>query len=104
MNAGTAANVVFRPKEKIYTDEHIREYQGCPTIATTRKGRIFLGWYSGGATEPHIDNFNILSCSDDFGKTWRQVLVIPGSRAMGIHALDIQLWTAPDGSLYVYWV
>ena len=97
--------ILMYPTDVKYCDESIRLFQGCPTLAITRGGRIFLGWYSGGTREPHIDNFNLLICSDDGGKTWsRPVLVIPGSRERCVQALDIQLWTAPDGKLWVFWV
>src|SRR5699024_5904860 len=88
-----------------YTDVTVRQFQGCPTIAATRGGRLYVGWYSGGVREPHIDNFNLLVYSDDQGKSWsRPLLVIPSSRERLVHALDIQLWLSPDGRLYVYWV
>lgn len=100
-----ACELVLRPDDPKYTDEHIRLYQGCPTLAVTRGGRIYLGWYSGGTREPHIENFNLLVCSDDDGVSWsKPLLVIPSSRENLIHALDIQLWTAPDGRLFVFWV
>lgn len=92
------------PNDSRY-DEKIRQYQGCPTIAVTRGGRIYLGWYSGGRCEPHMDNYNLLEYSDDGGKSWsKPILVIPSSRERCVHALDIQLWTAPDGRLFVFWV
>lgn len=92
------------PKDPAF-DTSIREFQGCPTIAVTRGGRIFAGWYSGGKCEPHMDNYNLLIYSDDRGRTWSEpVVVITSSKEKLIHALDIQLWTAPDGSLHVYWV
>ena len=50
-----ACDVLYRTQDPKYSEE-IREYQGCPTVATTRGGRIYLGWYSGGTTEPHIEN------------------------------------------------
>lgn len=85
--------------------ESIREFQGCPSIAITPKGRIFMGWYSGGFREPHMDNYNLLIYSDDLGKTWSEpVLIIPSNKEHCIHALDIQLWTSPEGKLYVFWV
>lgn len=97
-------DILYRPTDPRYA-ESIRQYQGCPTIAVTHGKRIFLGWYSGGITEPHIDNYNLLIYSDDEGKTWSSpLLVIPSSRELGIHALDIQLWTDPRGFLHVYWV
>lgn len=85
--------------------EDIRAFQGCPTLAVSRGGRLFLGWYSGGTREPHIENYNLLLSSDDGGATWSEpILVIPSSREHMIHALDIQLFTDPCGRLHVYWV
>ena len=100
-----ACPVLLHPQEARYTDEHTRQFQGCPTIAVTRGGRIYAGWYSGGICEPHIENFNLVTVSDDGGKSWsKPLLVIPSVAELGIHALDIQLWLAPDGSLHIYWV
>lgn len=97
--------LIKNPSDPKYTDEHIRKFQGCPTIAVTRGGRIYLGWYSGGTREPHIENFNLLVKSDDGGESWsKPLLVIPSSRERFVHALDIQLFTAPDGRLFVFWV
>lgn len=99
-----ACPVLYRPEDAKY-EERIRQFQGCPTLATTKGGRIYLGWYSGGTTEPHIENYNLLHYSDDNGKSWsKPLLVIPSNKELGIHALDIQLWTAPDGTLHVFWV
>lgn len=93
-----------RPTDPQYA-ESIRRFQGCPTLAITRGGRIYAGWYAGGTREPHIENYNLLVYSDDLGMTWSQpVLIIPSDEAALIHALDIQLWIAPDGRLHVYWV
>lgn len=105
MNAEkTPCPILIRPDDPIY-DENIREFQGCPTVAVTRGGRIFVGWFSGGIREPHMDNYCLLTFSDDGGKTFgRPYLVIPSSKELLIHAEDIQLWTAPDGTLYVFWV
>lgn len=99
-----APQLLYRPTDHRYS-EGIREFQGCPTVAVTRGGRIFLGWYSGGTKEPHIDNYNLIVYSDDGGKSWTEpYLVIPGSRELGIHSLDIQLWLSPRGELHVFWV
>ena len=99
-----ACEVLVRPTDLKYA-EAIRQFQGCPTIAVTRGGRIYLGWYSGGVREPHIRNYNLLVYSDDQGASWSDpLLVIPGSREKGIHALDIQLFIDPDGALHVLWV
>ena len=60
-----ACEFIMNPTDERFTNEHIRNFQGCPTIAITKKGRIFLAWYSGGTREPHIENFNLIIKSDD---------------------------------------
>ena len=97
-------SVLYRPDDAAYGEE-IRRFQGCPTIAVTQKGRIYLGWYSGGSCEPHMENYNLLMYSDDACKTMEgPLLVIPSSKEHFVHALDIQLWIDPMGHLHVYWV
>ncbi|MBQ7901786.1 MAG: exo-alpha-sialidase, partial [Clostridia bacterium] len=102
--ANTIANVLYQPTDCKY-DQKVRQWQGCPTIAITPGGRIYAGWYTGGSREPHINNYNMLVYSDDKGKSWSEpLLIIPGNEELQIQALDIQLWTAPDGRLFVFWV
>ena len=73
-------DVLMYPTDRRYA-ESIRLYQGCPTVAVTRGGRLFAGWYSGGTTEPHMDNYNLMVQSDDGGKSWsKPVLVIPSDK------------------------
>ena len=38
-----ACDFINYPTDERFTDEHIRKFQGCPTIAITKEGRIFLG-------------------------------------------------------------
>lgn len=96
--------VLMNPTDPKY-DESIRLFQGCPTIAATKGGRLYMGWYAGGTKEPHMDNYNLLIYSDDQGKTWsKPLVVIPSSYELWVHALDIQLFTDPDGKLHVCWV
>ena len=99
-----ACDILYRPTDEKYA-EKIRQYQGCPSIAISPKGRIFVAWYSGGTDEPHIENYNLLVYSDDDGKTWSDhLLVIPSCEERLVHALDIQLWCDPCGKLHVFWV
>ena len=99
-----SCDVLYKPKDIKY-HESIRMFQGCPTVAVTNGGRIYLGWYSGGVREPHMNNYNLLIYSDDKGATWSEpLLVIPSSYEYNIHALDIQLFVDPDGALHVLWV
>ena len=55
-----ACELIVYPQEEKYINESVRNFQGCPTSAVTKKGRIFLGWYSVGRREPHMDNFNLV--------------------------------------------
>lgn len=99
-----ACDILVNPTDEKFAEKR-RLFQGCPTLAVTPKGRIYAGWYSGGTCEPHMGNYNLLVYSDDGGESWSMpVLVIPSDKQRLIHALDIQLWTAPDGALHVYWV
>ncbi|MBQ8508687.1 MAG: exo-alpha-sialidase [Clostridia bacterium] len=105
-NAGKqSCEIIWNPTDEKYTNEHIRHFQGCPTIAVTRGGRIFMGWYSGGRCEPHMENFNLIVKSDDGGETWsKPIVVIPSSMERWVQSLDIQLWIDPDGRFHVFWV
>lgn len=97
-------DVLHYPTDARYA-EAIRQYQGCPTIAATRGGRLFAGWYSGGTQEPHMDNYNLVVMSDDRGETWSApILIIPSDKERLIHSLDVELWTDPEGRLWVFWV
>ena len=102
--AKIACKVKYKPNDPKY-DEKIRKFQGCPTVAVSKRGRVFLGWYSGGTSEPHMENYNYLVYSDDGGKTFGEpLLVIESEKERNVHALDIQLWIAPNGALWVFWV
>ena len=86
------------------TWEENRAWQGCPTVARTRGGRLFAGWYTGGMFEPCIDNFNVLVKSDDGGKTWSHpILAVYTDREKRIRNIDIQLWIDERGQLWIMW-
>ncbi|MBQ8291000.1 MAG: exo-alpha-sialidase [Clostridia bacterium] len=102
-NSAKTAFCIEYPTDPLYVDETTRRFQGCPSIAVTKKGRIFAAWYSGGVAEPHPDNFTLLVYSDDSGKTWsKPVFVALSNRDKGIHAMDMQLYVEENGSLSVY--
>ena len=73
-----------------------RLWQGCPTVARTRGGRLYAGWYSGGLQEPSLLNYNLLVRSDDDGLTWSEPLLVINSVPDALlQSLDIQLWSDP---------
>ena len=94
---------IYTTPPEIFNDIH-RCWQGCPTIERVSSGRLFAGWYSGGLKEPDYNNYCLLVKSDDSGNSWSQpILVIESNFWKGIRAIDIQLWNAPDGKLWVFW-
>ena len=92
----------FAPDESA-SEEH-RAWQGCPSIATTKNGRLFASWFSGGAFEPCIYNYNILVMSVDGGASWSTPLLTVGSDVESrLRKIDIELWVNNDNSLWVMW-
>ena len=87
-----------------YYDEENRLWQGCPTVAVTRKGRLFAGWYSGGVLEPCINNYNIIVMSDDAGDSWSSpILAVESDREKRLRMIDVELWVNRDNSLWMMW-
>ena len=84
--------------------EEYRAWQGCPTVAVTRGGRIFAGWYTGGAFEPCIHNYNVLVKSDDGGESFSSPVLTVHSDYENRHRnIDIQLWVNSENHLWVMW-
>ncbi|MBO5991810.1 MAG: hypothetical protein J6R00_09180, partial [Lentisphaeria bacterium] len=57
-----------------YRDEK-RYWQGCPTIARSKGGILYAGWYTGGTREPSPFNCNIMVKSTDNGISWSDVFL-----------------------------
>lgn len=94
--------IVWNPGPEVLEDK--RAWQGCPTIARTRGGRLFAGWYTGGALEPCIQNFNVLVQSDDNGESWtKPLLAVYSDTENRIRNIDIQLWVDDRNRLWVMW-
>lgn len=98
------ADVLVCPKQEKYQLAN-RKWQGCPSIAKTRGGRLWSAWFSGGEKEPGYGSFNLVAYSDDDGKTWREnYLVIEADESHFDHSTDVNLWVGPDGCLYITYV
>lgn len=72
---------------------------GIPSVEVTKKGRVFLTFYSGGTRE-EIGNFVLLVRSDD-GKTFGDP--IAACYADGYRCYDPCLWIDPLGRLWFTW-
>lgn len=74
-----------------------RLWQGIPSIEVTKKGRIFITFYSGGYKEG-IGNFSMLIKSDDNGKTFSEPIAVLYEE--GHRYYDPCLWIDPLGRLW----
>lgn len=98
------ANILSKPEGEKYQTAN-RLWQGCPSIAKTKGGRLYAAWFSGGVKEPGYGSFNLVFYSDDDGLTWNEnYIVVEADEEHYDHATDINLWIAPDGALYVTYV
>jgi predicted neuraminidase len=91
--------VVFEPGEKYQRKN--RKWQGIPGIERTPDGILWATWYSGGHGEGP-DNYVIVVCSKDGGKTWSKPLLAIDPPD-DIRAFDPCLWVSPDGKLHLFW-
>lgn len=78
-----------------------RLWQGIPGIERTKKGRIFVCFYSGG-TKEWLGNFCLLTCSDDDGDTFLDPIaaVFNGD---DFRCYNPCLWLDPLGRLWFFW-
>ena len=92
----------FAPDESV--SEETRAWQGCPSIESTKNGRLFAAWFTGGEFEPCINNYNVLAVSDDKGESWsKPILTIGTDYANRLRKIDLQLWVSPQGHLWLMW-
>ena len=77
-----------------------RLWQGIPSIEVTKKGRIFLSFYSGGTRE-EIGNFSMLIMSDDGGKHFTEPIAVAYQEKH--RCFDPCLWIDPLGRLWFTW-
>lgn len=78
-----------------------RLWQGIPSIAVTRNGRIFSTFYSGGTTE-QLGNFVLLVKSDDDGKTFSEPVAVCFKDKQH-RCFDPCIWIDPQGRLWLTW-
>ena len=75
-NAEKYVSFLKYPKDPKFA-ESIRHFQGAPSIAITKGGRIFMGWHTGGICEPHIDNYNVLIKFVDINNSMVDTIAAP---------------------------
>ena len=80
-----------------------RAFQGIPSLAVTRKGRLWANWYAGVNPMEDEHNYVVLSTSSDGGNSWSEVLAIDPDGTGPVRAFDPELWLDPTGRLWVFW-
>ena len=85
--------------EKYYTST--RNWQGIPSIAVTKKGRLFASWFSGKQTE-ELGNYALWVKSDDFGNTFSEPIAVAyvGEEK---RAYDPNVFCDPLGRVWFIW-
>jgi predicted neuraminidase len=79
-----------------------RAFQGIPSLACGRDGRLWAVWYGGVTPAEDENNYVILAVSADNGTTWSdEKLVIDPDGP--VRAFDPEIWLAPDGRLWLFW-
>lgn len=81
-----------------------RRFQGIPSLACDKAGRLWAVWYGGVTPGEDHNNYVMLATSDDRGNTWsNEKLVIDPDGPGPVRAFDPEIWLAPDGRLWLFW-
>ena len=86
-----------------YSEKNLA-WLGAPSIARTKGGRLFVAYMSGGIYEPDPRNCGVVIFSEDGGESWSApIMVLESSRESYLRRSDINLWTDPEGTLWMSW-
>jgi hypothetical protein len=84
-----------------------RTSSGISSLAVSHEGRIWAVWYAGITpgviVEQCVNNYIVVSTSDDKGETWEEVLIIDPDGPGPVRAFDPEVWIDPEGQLWVFW-
>jgi hypothetical protein len=80
-----------------------RTMTGIPSLAISKKGRLWATWYAGPTPAEDQNNYCVLTTSKDGGYTWKEVCIVdpdgPGPR----RTFDPEIWIGPDNILRWFW-
>ncbi|HTN68569.1 MAG TPA: sialidase family protein, partial [Dysgonamonadaceae bacterium] len=79
-----------------------RKFTGISSLAVSPKGRMWAVWYSGSTPDEDLNNYIVVSTSEDKGKSWEEVLVIDPEFEL-VRAFDPEVWIDPEGHLWIFW-
>ena len=93
--------LITDPKEVLQYDAPHRVWQGIPGIEVTKKGRIFVTFYSGKTSET-VGNYCLLLKSDDGGTSFSKPIAVAYADK-NHRCYDSCLWMDPLGRLWLFW-
>ena len=79
-----------------------RAFQGIPSLACGRDGRLWAVWYGGVTPDEDHNNYVVLAVSTDNGATWSDEKLVVDPEGP-VRAFDPEIWLAPDGRLWLFW-
>lgn len=91
--------LLIKPEQLKKYSTNQRHWQGIPSVEVTKKGRIFVTFYSGGVKE-EIGNYSFVVMSDD-GVHYTEPIAV--AMAEEKRCFDPCLWIDPLGRLWFTW-
>lgn len=95
------ATLYTNAKQEHFQDSY-RRWQGIPSIEVSRKGRIFINFYSGQDAEVG-GNIMVLCTSDNGGKSFSSCTAVVEHPDPSCRIYDPNLWLDPDGRLWMFY-
>lgn len=98
---------------------NLRIFQGCPTIESSKNGRLWAAYFGSNEQNEgngmfskkekifpyqpndvaHAGQFTVIATSADGGKTWKEVFVFDPSKVLNGTSSDPLLWKDADGNI-----
>ncbi|NLO01777.1 MAG: exo-alpha-sialidase, partial [Bacteroidales bacterium] len=95
--------IIRNPASESNYNSESRKFTGISSMAVTREGRLWAVWYAGITPSEDPNNYVVVSTSADKGVTWEEVLAIDPDGPGPVRAYDPEVWTDPDGKLWIFW-
>ena len=95
--------IIRNPVSESNYNSESRKFTGISSMAVTREGRLWAVWYAGITPSEDPNNYVVVSTSADKGVTWEEVLAIDPDGPGPVRAYDPEVWTDPDGKLWIFW-
>lgn len=95
--------IIYNPSHIYKYSEHSRRFTGISSMAVSPNGRMWATWYAGLTPDEDVNNYVILSTSNDGGNTWEEILVVDPDGKGPVRAFDPEIWIDPDNTLWLFW-